>query len=100
MLTVTYPPDKAVEFTKGLIESLKTPLPPFIKRWHMLTTVAGEPGLKGYGIYEVEVGREHEAFQEIVKRMISLHSIEGLRYQIEPAMTAEEAIPLLGLEMP
>ena len=97
MTTVTYPPDKTVEVVKVFTKAEETPLPSFLKRQHVLTTTAGESGLRTYGIYEVEAGKEYEGLQEISKRMVAFFGIAGFRYRVEPAMTPEESIPMLGL---
>lgn len=97
MTTVTYPPDKTVEVVKVFMKAEETPLPPFLKRHHVLITSAGESGLCTYGIYEVQAGKEYEGLQEISKRMVAFFGIEGFRQRIDNAMTPEEAIPLLEL---
>ena len=96
--TVTYPPSQSTEATRAFIKSTETPLPPFVKRLYVLTMGDIEHGTKVLGIYEVDDGKVPDGIKEVVKRYAELFfGIEGFRYQIEAALTAEEAIPLLQL---
>ena len=102
MITATYPPTRVNEvvqiFTRGLKEE---PLPSFLKRLHVFSAGGvGEPGIRTYSIFEADKGKEYEALAELTRRMAWFHKVEGYRYHIEPLLTAEEAIPLLGLQMP
>ncbi|MFC1919880.1 hypothetical protein ACFLWX_03730 [Chloroflexota bacterium] len=100
MVTATYPPNKVGEAVQVFGKSLAEPLPSFLKRLHVLTPGGvGEPGIRTYSIFEADKGKEYEAFAELSRRMAWYHDIEGYRYHIEPLLTAEEAIPLLGLKM-
>ena len=101
MITSTYPPTKVSEVVKVFGKSLAEPLPSFLKRLHVLTAGGvGEPGIKTYSIFEADKGKEYEARAELTRRMAWFYHIEGWRYQIETLLTAEEAIPLLGIKMP
>jgi len=100
MTTVAYPPDKAVKVAKKFIEATAKPLPRFIKRLYVLTTPGGEVGFKVHGIYEVDDAKIKEGIKELVKYYVQFHDIEGFRYDIETMLTAQEAIPLLGIKMP
>ena len=95
--TVTYPPEKAVQVAKKFIKATEKPLPPFIKRLHVLTGTGGQSGLRVVGIYEVEDAKLKEGLMEISKYYVQFYDIEGFRYDIEPMMPAAEAIPLLGM---
>lgn len=99
MMTDTYPNNKSKEVVEAFRKSLADPLPSFLKRVHVLTACGvGEPGIRGYTIFEADKGKEYEGLAELQRRMAShFFNIEGFKYQIEPVFTAEEAIPLLGL---
>jgi hypothetical protein len=99
MMTDTYPNAKSKEVVEAFRKSLADPLPPFLKRVHVLTACGvGELGIRGYTIFEVDKGKEYDGLAELQRRMASyFFNIEGFKYQIEPVFTAEEAIPLLGL---
>jgi hypothetical protein len=60
----------------------------------------GDPGIRTYSIFEADKGKEYDALAELTRRMAWYHNIEGVRYQVEALLSAEEAIPLLGLQMP
>jgi len=49
---------------------------------------------------EVEKGKYEEAMDLIARREVEYFGIEGFRFEIETLLTIEEAIPLVGLEMP
>jgi len=101
MITSTYPPSKAGEVVQVFGKSLAEPLPPFLKRLHVLGAGGvGEPGLRTYSIFEADKGKEYDALAELTRRMAWYHNIEGVRYQIEALLTAEEALPLWGIQMP
>ena len=95
MITSTYPPTKASEVVQVFRKSVAEPLPPFLKRLHVLSAGGvGEPGIKTYSIFEAANGKEHDALIELNRRMGWYNNIEGIGYQIETLLTAEEAIPL------
>ena len=96
MITTTYPPAKMGEAVQVFRKSLAEPLPSFLKRLHVLTPGGvGEPGIKTYSIFEADKGREYDALIELNRRMGWYNNIEGIGYQIETLLTAEEAIPIL-----
>ena len=92
----TYPLSSAKEVSALFLEAAKTPLPSYIKRVHTLTT-AGDLGIKVLGIYDVEDAKLADAIKEIGKYFVQYYDIEGFSYTLEPMLTAQEAIPLLGL---
>ena len=95
MITTTYPPTKVGEVVQVFRKSLAEPLPSFLKRLHVLTPGGvGELGLKTYSIFEADMGKEHDALIELNRRIAWYNNIEGIGYQIETLLTAEEVIPL------
>jgi hypothetical protein len=100
MVTATYPPNKLGEVIQVFRKGLEEPLPSFLKRLHVLTPGgAGELGIKSYSIFEADKGKEYDALVELTRTMSRFNNIEGYRYQIESLLTAEEAIPLVRLQM-
>jgi hypothetical protein len=99
MMTDTYPNTKSKEVVEAFRKSMAEPLPPYLKRVHVLTAFGvGEPGIRGYSIFEADKGKEYEGLAELQRRMASyFFNIEGFKYQIQPVFPAEEAIRLLGL---
>ena len=53
--------------------------------------------MKVCGIYEVDDAKVKEGIIELTKYFIQFYDIEGFRYEVEPMLTAQEAIPLLGI---
>ena len=95
--TVTYPPEKAVQMAKKFIKATEKPLPSYIKRLHVLTGTGGQLGLRVVGIYEVEDAKFKEGLMEISRYFVQFYDVEGFRYDIEPMVSAADAIPLLGI---
>ncbi len=95
LTTSTYPEDKSYEVVAVFQKATATPLPTFLKRLHVLTTAAGESGIKVVGLYEVADDKLADGFKELAKYFIQFYGVQGFRYSIEPMMTAQEAIPLL-----
>jgi hypothetical protein len=98
MVTMTYPPDKATEIGKTFMGLPK--LPSFVKLVHVLLTAAGESGIKSYTLYEIENKKAYEGLMAIGNRYVLYNNIDGFRYRLEPLVTAEEALPMLGLTPP
>jgi hypothetical protein len=95
--TITYPPDKAIQMAKKFIKAMEIPLPSFIKRLYVLTSAGGELGVKALGIYEVEDAKLKEGIKELTKSFVQYYDVEGFRFNLEPMLSAAEAIPLLGI---
>jgi len=100
MVTTWYPPDKATEAAKKFLEvTEKFPQESFEKNW--LAGVKGdEDGITTIWLTEVERGKLEEALNLISRRLVEYFGIEGYRAKVETLMTFEEAMPLVGLEMP
>jgi hypothetical protein len=95
MTHVTYPPGSSTKAASTFVTATATPLPSFMKRLHVLTTAKGEVGIDTFGIYEVDDNRVKEAMIEFTKYFVNFYGIEGFKYEIEPMLTVQEAIPLV-----
>jgi len=96
MLTMTWPTKSSGEVGKVAVENLAKASPPHVKRPGLYLTPGGD-GMKAYVLYEIEKGHIDEGFKEVTKRHVPYFSIEGWRYTIEPLLSVEEALPLVGL---
>jgi hypothetical protein len=96
MLTMTWPTKSSGEVGKVAVENLAKASPPHVKRLGLYLTPGGD-GMKAYVLYEIEKGHIDEGFNEVTKRHVPYFSIEGWRYTIEPLLSVEEALPLVGL---
>ena len=92
----TYPLSSAKEIATAFVKAATEPLPAYIKRTHTLTT-AGDLGIRVLGIYEVEDEKVSQAIKDLTKYFVQYYEMEGFAYTLEPMLTAQEAIPLLGL---
>jgi len=95
MVTFTYPPNRAEEVGQAFVSGKAPELPDFVKRINIFVVLDVE--LKTYSIYEVEDAKSHEGLVAITKRFTGYFNIEGSRFKIEPLLTVNEALPLIGL---
>ena len=101
MVTSWYPPDKAIEVAKKFLEGMqKFPQESFEKPLVLAGVSSVKDGIRGITITEVEKGKYEEALSLEAKRLVEYMSIEGYKFKMETLMTIEEAMPLVGLEMP
>jgi hypothetical protein len=96
MTTATYPPGEATKISKKFMTATAKPLPPFVKRLHVLMTAKADQGLKTCGIYEIDDSKIKEGIMELTRYYVQYYDIKGFQYEIEPMLTAAEAIPLLN----
>jgi len=95
MVTFTYPPNRAEEVGQAFVSGAAPDLPDFVNRIQIFVVL--DKKLKAYSIYEVEDAKAHEGFVAITKRFTGYFNIEGSRFKIEPLLTVNEALPLIGL---
>ncbi len=95
MTHVTYPPGSSTKAANVFMTAAAKPFPSFMKRLYVLTTAKGEVGIDTYGIYEVDDGKFKEALIEFTKYFVQFYGIEGFKYEVEPMLTVQEAIPLV-----
>jgi hypothetical protein len=96
--TCTYPPDKNVKVLKKFIEATAKPLPSFIKRVSVLGTSRVDIGFKVNGLYEIDDAKIKEGILELTKYYNQFTDIEGCRYELEPMLTPQDMIALLGIK--
>ena len=101
MVTAWYPLYKATEVGKKYIAVMqKFPAESFEKPLVPVGVRTVKDGIRVTAITEVEKGKFEEAYNLTVRRMVEYFGIEGFRYEVETLLTGEEAMPLIGLEMP
>jgi len=100
MVTSWYPPDKATEAAKKFLEVMeKFPQESFEKSW-LAGVKSDEVGIMTVWVTEIERGKLEEALNLTSRREAEYLGIEGYRFKMETLMTFEDAMPLVGLEMP
>jgi hypothetical protein len=57
-----------------------------------------DKGMKVLSIYEADDARIKESIIELTKIYVQFNGIEGFRYEIEPMLTAIEALVVLGMK--
>jgi len=95
MVTQTYPTKSATEVGKVAVGTLGK-APSSVKAVGIYITPGGD-GIKSYSIYEIEKGHVEEGIKELHKRYVPNFSIEGWKYTIEPLLSVDEALAILGL---
>jgi hypothetical protein len=96
MVTETWPTESSVEVGKAAVGALAKALPSYVKRLGPYIAAGGD-GIKAYNLYEVEKGHEDEGYKELMKEEVPYLSIEGYKFTVEPLLSVEEALPLVGL---
>ena len=96
MVTTTYPTKSASAVGKVAVGMLAKAPPPHVKRLSIHIATGGA-GIKGYTLYEVEKGHVDEGYKELMKVYVPYLSIEGYKLTVEPLLSVEEALPLIGL---
>ena len=100
MVTSWAPFNKTNEAAKKFLEVMeKYPQESFEKSW-LAGVKSDEDGIKSVWLTEIERGKLEEALNLTAKREAEYLSIEGYRFKMETLITYEDAMPLIGLEMP
>ena len=100
MVTVWFPPTKAIEAMKKTSEVYKKiPFASFEKSlvWGGKCDKEGEVVIR---IIEVKKGKLEESLSLVRKRMFMFNSIEGYNHKTEILMTTEEAMASMGVAPP
>ncbi len=95
MVTATYPAHKAEELGKAFVSGKAPETADFVKRINIFTVADFD--IKIYTLYEVPEDRYYEGLKSIANRYAGYRDIEGFKYKIEPLLTAQEALPMIGL---
>ena len=102
IVVLTYPPHLADEIGKTYIEVMgKVPDDRSISKPVVRAAVeATMEGMKVTAIYDVKAGKIKEALDLATNRMLIFAKIKGLRYSLNTAYDATEAMGLLGMTAP
>ena len=102
IIVLTYPPHLADEVGKTYIEAMgKVPDDRAIAKPTIRAAVeATMEGMKVTAIYDVKAGKIREALDLTSNRMLIFAKIKGLRYSLNTAYNATEAMGLLGMTAP
>jgi len=96
MLTIWYPPNKAIEIGKIYLKQLRKI--PYITKWRGFNTTDGLNGVKQYHLIYTERGKGEEAMAELVKYFLPFFQLEGFLYQSETLMGVSETYNLAGMK--
>jgi hypothetical protein len=100
MITETYPMSSMYKVVETFLSTLvNDPLPEFIAtdgiwaRW-------GGRGLKVYAVYDVADDNVAEGFKALTSFFVNFGEIEGFKLKSEVVMTVEDALAVIGKNMP
>ena len=97
MLTMWFPFNKTEEVAK--VASKITKLPPYIKKWQILTAADGTKGGKSYNIIYVDDNNIAEAQLYLAKAMSLFNNIEGFAWKVEPVMSQRDTVKVPGIKV-
>ena len=99
IVTSSYPPHQADKVGKMFVGNKVPEVADFIKRLNVWVSSHGtsDRETKNYALYEAPNDKMYEAIISISTRYAGYREIEGFRYQIEPLIPVQEALPLIGL---
>jgi hypothetical protein len=95
MVTARYPLHQAEKMGKAFVGGKAPETADFVKRYNIF--VVADFDIKIYTIYEMPNDKLFEGLKSIATRYAGYRDIEGFQYKIEPLMTAQEALPMIGL---
>jgi hypothetical protein len=89
----------AFDFTRKVIETLSSnPYPDYVKRNYYFKPSGN--GIQVYVVYDIDKGKEEEGLQDIMSRMCQFGTcIEGVSGTLEPVLTAEQMLAMMGQMM-
>ena len=98
MAVQRYPISVSDQVGKIAVELLSKPPPDYYKR---IGPYVGfdDKGVKAYLLYDIESGREGEAFKYLVDVYAAYRVVEGYSIEFEPLLGVEEALSVLGLKL-
>ncbi|MHA1932847.1 MAG: hypothetical protein ACW96X_09925 [Promethearchaeota archaeon] len=97
MATVWLPNSKVEEANK--IAARFTNLPPYIKKWQILSAAGGSKGFKSYNIIYIDDDKYSEAQTYIAKLFNSYYEIEGYSLKVEPVLSQRDMVKVLQFEI-
>ena len=100
--TSMYPSEKAPEVAGRYLEAL-TKYPPDENLGTEIVPAAIKStyqGIKGISITDVQEGKLDAAYKRAVNTMVMFQSIPGFIYTVEVHLKVEEAMTMIGMDMP
>ena len=100
--TSWYPPDKQDEVVKTYFEAMEK-YPPDESLGKLILPLgvrSTKDGIKVISIHEVTKGKYEEFANRIGQFMMMFSDIEGYRWESETFLSGEEAMSVIGKEMP
>ena len=97
LLTVWYPPNKAIDMAKLYLKQPKKV--PYVTKWRIFNTNGGLDGMKQYHLIYTEKGKGEEASIEVQKYFLPIaNEIEGFRMQGESLLGVSDSYALAGMK--
>ena len=97
LLTVWYPPNKAMDIAKLYLKQPREV--PYVTKWRIFNTMGGLDGNKQYHLIYTERGKVEEAGIELAKYFVPFSTeIEGFRTQTESLLGVSDSYGLVGMK--
>ena len=71
---------------------------PYVKKWRVFNTYAGNNGLKQYHLIYTEKEKAEDAIMEIGRYFVPFNQIEGFSLQIETLISVSDSYNLVGMK--
>lgn len=98
MAVQRWPMSASEKVGKMAVDLLRKTPPDYYKRIGPFATFT-EEGVKSYLLYDVEDGREGEAYRYLTDVYATYRAVEGYSVVIETLLSIDEALALLGLKL-
>ena len=95
MVTSRYPLHKASEIGQAFVEKTVPEVADFVKRINIW--VVSDFDIKIYALYEAPNEKFFDALVSVSTRYAGYRSIEGFEFKVEPLLTVQESLPMIGL---
>lgn len=99
MLNNTYPMTSMGEVVETFLKGMETPMPDYIEIKDINAAWGGD-GIESWTIYEIKDGNVDDGIREIVRRTVPFATIDGYKISARVILPVEEALSVLGKEMP
>ena len=96
MITIWYPPNKAMDMAKLYLKQPREI--PYVTKWRVFNASGGLNGMKQYHLIYTERGKGEEAGAEISKYFVPFINIEGFRIQTETVTGVSDSYQLVGMK--
>jgi len=96
MVTIWYPPQKALDIAKMYLKQPREI--PYVTKWRAFNATDGKKGNKQYHLIYTERGKLEEAILELNKYYYPFSEVEGFSILIEGLIGVSDSYKIVGME--